>query len=113
MARRSQCLPGKMRIKSLCSFVLLIFLFCCQRVKDTRPSEFRSWDKLIGQIGTFSSPRAIDLTGDNILDIVLGAGKVEFQYTDSAVIALNGADGSLLWTAAARDQIFGSASFMD
>jgi outer membrane protein assembly factor BamB len=102
-----------MKIKSLGSILLLVFMVCCQRVKDDSPAEFRSWDELIAKIGTFSSPRAIDLTGDSIQDIVLGAGKVEFQYTDSAVIALNGVDGSLLWTTAARDQIFGSASFID
>jgi hypothetical protein len=101
-----------MKIKSLSNLCLLFFLFCCKEIKNSAV-EFRSWDKLIEKVGTFSSPRAIDLTGDGILDIVMGAGKVEFQYTDSAVVALNGVDGSLLWTTAARDQIFGSASFMD
>jgi outer membrane protein assembly factor BamB len=112
MAKHSYSL-SKMKILRAGIVILALFLFCCQQSKDNGPKEFHSWDKLIGQIGTFSSPRAVDLTGDGIQDIVLGAGKVEFQYTDSAVVALNGADGSLLWTTAARDQIFGSPSFMD
>lgn len=91
---------------------ILFFLFGCQAKKDS-PLLFSSWDKLIEKTGTFSSPRAVDLTGDGVLDIVMGTGKVEFQYTDSAVVALNGVDGSVLWMTSARDQIFGSPSFMD
>ena len=64
-------------------------------------------------IGTQSSPRAADLNKDGIMDVVLGAGKVEFQSSDTAVIALNGADGKLLWHVSARDQIFGSPAFKD
>lgn len=92
----------------------LLFLLSCNSAEE-KPEYIEpvSWDLLIRDVGTFSSPRAIDLSNDGIKDIVMGAGKVEFQYTDSAVVALNGADGSLLWLVPARDQMFGSPAFLD
>ncbi|MEX1239274.1 MAG: PQQ-binding-like beta-propeller repeat protein, partial [Cyclobacteriaceae bacterium] len=64
-------------------------------------------------MGTLSSPRAADLNDDGVLDVIMGAGTVEFHPSDSGIIAIDGADGSILWTAGARDQIFGSAVFKD
>lgn len=72
-----------------------------------------SWVKQLPGIGTFSSPRVSDLNGDGIGDIILGAGRQEFEACDSAIIALNGLDGTLLWNVAAKDQIFGSAALKD
>ncbi|MCB0654856.1 MAG: PQQ-binding-like beta-propeller repeat protein [Saprospiraceae bacterium] len=71
------------------------------------------WTTGLPTVGTFSSPRVTDLNGDGILDIVLGAGRDEFKTCDSAVIALDGRDGQVLWHVRARDQIFGSAIFLD
>ncbi|MEL6122819.1 MAG: FG-GAP-like repeat-containing protein [Bacteroidota bacterium] len=64
-------------------------------------------------LGTNSSPRCHDLTGDGILDIVIGAGRNEFNASDSAVVAINGANGEVLWTAPGTDQMVGSAVFAD
>lgn len=72
-----------------------------------------SWKKQLPGIGTFSSPRVADLNGDAIGDIILGAGRQEFEACDSAVIALDGRTGELLWNISAKDQIFGSASLKD
>ncbi len=72
-----------------------------------------SWSTELPSVGTFSSPRVVDLTRDGIGDIVLGAGREEFQSCDSAVIALDGATGVMLWKVSATDQIFGSATFLD
>ena len=72
-----------------------------------------SWTKQLPGIGTFSSPRVTDLNGDNIDDIIVGAGRAELQASDSAVIALDGLTGELLWSASARDQMFGSATLKD
>lgn len=91
---------------------LIISFAGCTSTKES-PSALISWNKLIREVGSFSSPRAVDLTGDGIKDIVFGAGKVEFQDTDSAVFALDGSNGSVLWMVGARDQIFGSPDFMD
>ncbi|MFT7034718.1 MAG: outer membrane protein assembly factor BamB [Cyclobacteriaceae bacterium] len=72
-----------------------------------------SWVKKIPGIGTFSSPRVTDLNGDGIGDIILGSGRQEFEACDSAIIALDGLNGELLWNVSAQDQIFGSASLKD
>ena len=89
--------------------LLWSFLAC----SDPDSPRNKSWFRDFGKIGTFSSPRLADLTGDGILDIVVGAAKKEFEFCDTAVIALDGKDGRLLWTASASDQIVGSASFVD
>lgn len=100
------------------SVLLLIFLVCVMAwwskpSTTTEPRMSRTWSVSFKRLGTLSSPRLADLNKDGILDVVMGAGKVEFQKSDSAIIALDGADGKLLWTTTARDQIFGSPVFMD
>lgn len=74
--------------------------------------ELHSWELVIHDVGSYSSPRACDLNGDGIKDLVIGAGKVEFQPTDSAAFALDGATGAVLWKVHARDQLFGSPVFL-
>lgn len=71
------------------------------------------WTQHIPNAGSSSSPRAVDLTGDGILDIVIGAGGKEFSSTEYGVIALDGENGALLWTVPARDQVVGSPAFKD
>ena len=92
---------------------LCIFLLTRNRFKSRPAKESRAWSVSFRRLGTLSSPRLADLTDDGILDVIMGAGTVEFRRSDSSVIALDGADGKLLWTATARDQIFGSPVFQD
>ena len=73
----------------------------------------KSWAKKLPGIGTFSSPRIADLNQDGTGDIIIGAGKEELKSSDSAVIAVSGIDGKLLWKVSAKDQIFGSATLKD
>nr|WP_262923137.1 PQQ-like beta-propeller repeat protein [Arenibacter sp. N53] len=73
----------------------------------------KSWVKKLPGIGTFSSPRIADLNQDGTGDIIIGAGKEELKRSDSAVIAVSGIDGKLLWKVSAKDQIFGSATLKD
>ncbi|MEN7549406.1 PQQ-binding-like beta-propeller repeat protein [Rapidithrix thailandica] len=73
----------------------------------------KSWSVQLPGIGTFSSPRVADLNQDGVGDIILGAGRKEFQACDSAMIALDGRHGKLLWQVSAKDQIFGSAALKD
>lgn len=79
----------------------------------TRALAQGSWTRQFPGVGTFSSPRTVDLNGDGVADVVLGAGREEFKACDSAVIALDGSDGRMLWHLGAVDQIFGSPDFMD
>jgi outer membrane protein assembly factor BamB len=72
-----------------------------------------SWTTVLPTIGTFSSPRLTDLNGDGTLDVILGGGRLEFQASDTAMFALDGNNGELLWSIPANDQIFGSAALMD
>jgi outer membrane protein assembly factor BamB len=72
-----------------------------------------SWSTKYKGMGTFSSPRISDLNGDGIGDIIFGAGREEFQACDSAVIAVDGRSGKMLWHVSAKDQVFGSPSLRD
>ena len=56
----------------------------------------KSWSVSYRGMGTFSSPRVTDLTGDGIGDVIFGAGREEFQACDSAVIAVDGQNGKML-----------------
>lgn len=62
---------------------------------------------------SFSSPRPVDLNGDGVLDLVLGAGRDEFMGSDTAVVAVDGKNGDMLWRVSGRDQMVGSAVFLD
>ena len=90
-------------------FSLLMTNFNCQ---SKRTSELR-WSIDLPVIGSQSSPRAIDLTGDGVLDIVMGAGKNEFQYSNQGILAIDGVTGEIIWQHEAEDQVYGSATFLD
>ncbi len=100
----SFCRPRRLRRLSI---LLLILPIAATMMGQT------SWTIDLPTVGTFSSPRAVDLTADGVLDIVMGAGREEFQACDTAIFALDGATGQLLWKISAKDQIFGSAVFLD
>ena len=87
-------------------FLTLIISFC-------NISAQQSWAKVLPGIGSFSSPRVTDLNGDAVGDVILGAGREEFKSCDSAVVALDGKTGKMLWKVSAKDQIFGSATLRD
>ncbi len=72
------------------------------------------WQSVIKSSGTFSSPRTVDLNGDGVKDIVLGAGgRREWEASEKGVIAFNGADGTILWKRGCRNQVIGSPVFFD
>ena len=84
----------------------------CNQVASKEKSEL-VWNKNFPVIGSQSSPRTTDLNNDGVLDIVMGAGKNEFQKSDMGIVAFDGKSGNLLWKQEAPDQVFGSATFCD
>jgi len=88
------------------------FLCGCSHTPEKKQSVL-VWSKDIPTIGSLSSPRTADLNNDGILDIVIGAGKNEFQKTDMGILAFDGKSGNLLWKQSSVDQVFGSATFCD
>ena len=90
--------------------LLIIFVFLLTSLLSVKA---QSWTTSLEDLGTFSSPRAVDLNEDGVKDIVMGAGRREFIECDTSVIALDGKSGQLLWHVRSSDQIFGSADFMD
>lgn len=72
----------------------------------------QNWQAFTDSIPTLSSPRACDLNNDGIKDIVLGGG-TDGVASNNGIMAYNGLNGNLLWKRAARNEVFGSAIFMD
>lgn len=70
------------------------------------------WQNFTDSIPTLSSPRACDLNNDGIQDIVYGGG-TDGVFSHNGIMAINGADGTLLWKRPARNEVFGSALFLD
>jgi hypothetical protein len=70
------------------------------------------WQSFTDSIQSLSSPRAEDLNGDGIKDIVVGGGRDGF-FSNNGIMAFNGANGNLLWKRPSRNEVFGSAIFKD
>lgn len=70
------------------------------------------WSTPVDSVATFSSPRAVKLNGDAVLDIVVGAGH-DATASNHGVQAFDGATGALMWETAAIDDIFGTPVFQD
>jgi hypothetical protein len=97
---------------SLFSAAPLLFILMSLHSCKQKKSELK-WEKNLPVIGSQSSLRTADLNQDGILDLVIGAGKNEFQHSERGVLAFNGSNGELLWQQESDDQIFGSATFLD
>lgn len=72
----------------------------------------QNWQAFTDSIPTLSSARACDLNNDGIKDIVLGGG-TDGVASNNGIMAYNGLNGNLLWKRASRNEVFGSAIFMD
>ncbi|WP_172805259.1 FG-GAP repeat domain-containing protein [Aquiflexum balticum] len=98
-------------------FLILIFVFAGFKpdsvLKEKSMENQLVWSTTLPNLGTLSSPRATDLNGDGILDLVVGMGRIEFQASDTAIVALDGKSGDIIWKRPAIDQIYGSATLLD
>lgn len=95
-----------MRIRTPLLFCWPLLLLCEAQGQIVR------WDTLLLGSNTFSSPRAADLNGDGVGDIVVDAGR-EHDLTSRSLYAINGATGEALWALDTRSQLFGSPLFLD
>lgn len=105
---KNNCYGSTIRGICCCVFCTLTLIACTQRKK----SEVL-WDQRFPRIGSQSSPRAAHLNGDNVLDIVLGAGENEYQASKQGVLAIDGKTGEVLWQQASEDQVYGCATLYD
>jgi hypothetical protein len=71
-----------------------------------------NWQAFTDSIPSLSSPRACDLNGDGIKDIVIGGG-TDGVFSNNGIMAYNGLNGNLLWKRASRNEVFGSGIFQD
>ncbi|MFN6039194.1 MAG: T9SS type A sorting domain-containing protein [Bacteroidota bacterium] len=90
--------------KNLLFFILPLLSFIT--------AQTQTWSKFTDSTVTYSSPRAADLNGDGVKDIVIGAGKEGLQ-TNFGVLAFDGVSGNNLWTRPAKNEVFTSAQFQD
>ena len=81
----------------------------CSNEQTPSPLEFETNWTATGPSRMMSSPHVVELTGDSILDIVVGTG-IEEEVTGS-IIALDGSNGTLLWEINASGEMFASAQF--
>ncbi len=89
-------------------FLLMFLLFISCKKKENS-----NWTIEVPAISSSSSPQCIDLNDDDILDIVMGAGGLEWSKTKMGVVAIDGANGELIWSVPANNQIVGSAVFQE
>jgi outer membrane protein assembly factor BamB len=89
-----------------------IFLASVILLSGLVQAQTQLWQTLIDTSVTFSSPRAVKLNGDSILDIVIGGG-IDGSPDARGVVALDGANGNVLWEFSTDDEMFASAAFGD
>ncbi|MBX2842814.1 MAG: PQQ-binding-like beta-propeller repeat protein [Flammeovirgaceae bacterium] len=97
--------------KTITLYFVLSLLFFFQNC-TTKKTEL-VWDQSFYKIGSQSSIRTSDLNKDGTLDLIIGAGKNEEQYSESGILAINGVNGALIWQQETQDQVFGAATFID
>lgn len=94
------------KIPGLLAAWMILFMNCGER-------RTQSWTSYVSNTGTYSSARTVHLNNDGVLDIVMGAGGEEEKFSDTAVLALDGANGKIIWAIPGINQYVGSAIFQD
>ena len=88
----------------------IVLSLCC--VLNVCILSAQNWTYSRSTNQVFSSPKCMDLNSDNIKDVVIGIG-TETDSSTWAVLAIDGANGSLLWEHSTTGQMFGKAIFYD
>ncbi len=105
-----------MKIKIASSYLIQLIIatiISSFQTTSVQAQSSKGWEVGFNNIGIHSSPRAVDLNSDGVKDLIIGCSKKEFQQNDTAVMAVDGATGKILWKAAARDQMYGSAALLE
>ncbi len=94
--------------------LFLLGLVACERNTEYPPTFGIRW-AIEGEATLFSSPRAVDVNRDGVKDIITAWGS-EFGSFDAEiggeVAAVDGRDGTLIWTYPTVHQMVGSASVL-
>jgi outer membrane protein assembly factor BamB len=98
-------------VTAVLMFFVSIFSGCS--VSPAKNESKLIWSKNFPVSESQSSPRTADLNKDGIFDIVIEAGKNEFQKSDMGIFALDGKSGVLLSKQESVDQVYGSATLYD
>lgn len=93
-------------------YPILFFVFVAVGFNSTTVYSQLNWKSKVDSCNFFSSPRAVDLNKDKILDIVIGGG-IEYVKSQSGVLAFDGKSGKLLWSTPSRSQVYTAALFQD
>ena len=70
------------------------------------------WDQYVHQIGV-GSPRLTDITNDGVQDIIIGTGFEWSESGDSAMVAINGSTGELIWRTTVPESAYGTPVLID
>jgi hypothetical protein len=89
----------------------ILSLVLCQ-LSFLLEAQTQTWSTFIDTVTTFSSPRAVHLNADSIADFVIGAG-IDGAPHANGVVAVDGANGAIMWTFSTAEEIFTSAQFLD
>lgn len=93
--------------------ILLLLVVLTFGQSCLEPFEGNGWEVNFPNLGSSSSPKAVDLNEDGIKDIIIGAGAKEYTYTPQGVLALDGETGDILWEVEAHNQVVGTPIFHD
>ncbi len=98
---------------------LLIIFFCVVgafvyllKSKSILPLVIHYWTKQLPQAGV-GSPRLVDINNDSIKDIIIGSGFEWSKKDESAVNAIDGKTGEIIWSTIVPESAYGTPFLVD
>ena len=93
-------------------FIILgCFIYLIQP-KSIIPSFITYWTKQVPQVGV-GSPRLTDVNNDNIKDIIIGSGFEWSENGESAMNAIDGKTGDIIWSTLVPESAYGTPFLID